>query len=159
VKKTPKAKTPKVDPFVEGLMGKLLERLTLLERKMDTVISQTSSKGSGHNSGAPAAVNRPPQAPAPQAPKERQMYEAICANCSKVCEVPFRPSENRAVYCKVCFAQKKGQPHGMPILRPVSIPPKPAGKLGEPIAPPPPVAGASKKAKKSKPAKSAKKKR
>jgi CxxC-x17-CxxC domain-containing protein len=152
--KKSKAKAPKVDPFVEGLMGKLLERLTNLEHKMDKVLSQTAKSGpagAGHQPQQPQQQQQPPR------PKERQMYEAICANCAKVCEVPFRPSENRAVYCKVCFAQKKGQPHGMPILRPVAVPPKPVGDLGKPLKSPAPEVPPKKA--KAKPRKASKKKK
>jgi CxxC-x17-CxxC domain-containing protein len=36
------------------------------------------------------------------------MYEAVCAECGKSCEVPFRPSGNRPVYCSNCFKGKEG---------------------------------------------------
>lgn len=35
------------------------------------------------------------------------MYEAVCADCKDHCEVPFRPSPDRAIYCKPCFAKRK----------------------------------------------------
>ncbi len=145
---------PKVDPFLEGLMGKLLDRLNALEKKMDVVISRTAGKSSGASGPA-----RPHEAPAAQPPRrERTLYEAICADCSKVCEVPFQPTENRPVYCKACWAKRRGERHGMPVLTPVALPPKPVSKLGlAPKAPPPPPAP-PKKAKKKAPAKKAKKK-
>ena len=34
---------------------------------------------------------------------EREMFKATCAECGKPCEVPFRPSGDRPVYCKDCF--------------------------------------------------------
>jgi len=36
------------------------------------------------------------------------MFKAICADCGKECEVPFKPSGDRPVYCKECFAKRKG---------------------------------------------------
>jgi CxxC-x17-CxxC domain-containing protein len=33
----------------------------------------------------------------------RQMYSAVCDNCGKNCEIPFRPSGDRPVYCSDCF--------------------------------------------------------
>lgn len=33
---------------------------------------------------------------------ERQMYPAVCAECGKETEVPFKPSEDRPVYCRDC---------------------------------------------------------
>ena len=38
---------------------------------------------------------------------ERQMFDAVCANCGKPCKVPFRPREDRPVYCSECFAEMK----------------------------------------------------
>ncbi len=32
------------------------------------------------------------------------MHSAICASCKKSCEVPFRPSGDKPVYCRDCFA-------------------------------------------------------
>jgi len=40
-------------------------------------------------------------------PPQREMYTAICANCSKEARVPFKPREDRPVYCSDCFAQMK----------------------------------------------------
>jgi CxxC-x17-CxxC domain-containing protein len=33
----------------------------------------------------------------------REMHKAVCAECKKECEVPFKPTEGRPVYCKECF--------------------------------------------------------
>ena len=38
--------------------------------------------------------------------RRSQMFEAICANCGKRCEVPFRPSGQRPVYCRDCFGKQ-----------------------------------------------------
>lgn len=37
----------------------------------------------------------------------KEMFKAICAECKKECEVPFKPREDRPVYCKDCFAKNK----------------------------------------------------
>lgn len=37
----------------------------------------------------------------------REMHKAICAECKRECEVPFKPSNDRPVYCKDCFAKRK----------------------------------------------------
>lgn len=34
----------------------------------------------------------------------REMFEAVCADCGKEAQVPFRPKEGRPVYCSECFA-------------------------------------------------------
>lgn len=35
----------------------------------------------------------------------RQMHPAVCAECGIETEVPFRPSNDRPVYCRACFSQ------------------------------------------------------
>ena len=37
----------------------------------------------------------------------RQMHKAVCAECGQECEVPFKPTEGRPVYCKECFRNKR----------------------------------------------------
>ena len=32
-----------------------------------------------------------------------QKFDAICSNCGKKCQVPFRPDGEKPVYCKDCF--------------------------------------------------------
>ncbi len=37
----------------------------------------------------------------------REMHKAVCADCGKECEVPFKPSGDRPVYCRECFQKHK----------------------------------------------------
>ncbi len=32
-----------------------------------------------------------------------QKFDAVCSNCGKACQVPFRPDGKNPVYCKNCF--------------------------------------------------------
>ena len=36
------------------------------------------------------------------------MYKAVCSECKKSCDVPFRPTGDKPVYCRDCFADKRG---------------------------------------------------
>jgi len=38
---------------------------------------------------------------------KREMHKAICADCGKECEVPFKPQEGRPVYCKECYQKHR----------------------------------------------------
>lgn len=38
-----------------------------------------------------------------------QLHKAVCADCGKTCEVPFKPNGMKPVYCKDCFAKNGGQ--------------------------------------------------
>ncbi len=37
----------------------------------------------------------------------KEMHKAVCADCGKECEVPFKPSGERPVYCRDCFGKHK----------------------------------------------------
>ena len=44
---------------------------------------------------------------------EVQMTKVICTSCQSECEVPFKPTSSKPVYCRACFAQQgKGIPGG-----------------------------------------------
>ncbi|MFC1710361.1 CxxC-x17-CxxC domain-containing protein [Patescibacteria group bacterium] len=38
----------------------------------------------------------------------REMYSAVCAECGRDCEVPFRPTGDKPIYCSRCFENKEG---------------------------------------------------
>lgn len=38
----------------------------------------------------------------------RTMHKATCSGCKQECEVPFKPTEGRDVFCQDCF--KKNNP-------------------------------------------------
>ena len=40
-----------------------------------------------------------------------QKFSATCAACHKKCEVPFRPSGDKPVYCSDCFGKKNQDDH------------------------------------------------
>ena len=37
----------------------------------------------------------------------REMHKATCSECGNECEVPFKPTEGKPVYCKECFRKKR----------------------------------------------------
>ncbi len=38
----------------------------------------------------------------------REMHKAVCDKCGKDCEVPFRPSGDKPIFCNDCFEGKDG---------------------------------------------------
>ena len=40
---------------------------------------------------------------------ERGKFAAVCADCGKECEVPFKPDENKSVYCQTCWIKRKSR--------------------------------------------------
>ena len=37
----------------------------------------------------------------------REMHKTTCSECGQECEVPFKPTEGRPVFCKDCYAKRK----------------------------------------------------
>ncbi len=42
--------------------------------------------------------------------QDKEMFSAVCDDCGKNCQVPFRPSSNKPIYCSDCF-EKRGNSH------------------------------------------------
>jgi CxxC-x17-CxxC domain-containing protein len=38
------------------------------------------------------------------------MHEVTCDKCGKACEVPFKPTGNKPVYCSDCFRKNEERP-------------------------------------------------
>jgi CxxC-x17-CxxC domain-containing protein len=94
-----------------GILNKIQQQLTFLEKKIDSLIGKPASPA---YSSQPA---RPFQHPGHShgrddgrqgnSYRERTLHRAICAECKKECEVPFRPTGDRPVYCKDCFSKRR----------------------------------------------------
>ena len=39
--------------------------------------------------------------------RQRELHKATCSDCKNECEVPFKPSGDRPVYCKDCYSKRK----------------------------------------------------
>jgi len=37
----------------------------------------------------------------------QERHKAVCSECGQECEVPFKPTEGKPVYCKECYSKKK----------------------------------------------------
>jgi len=46
--------------------------------------------------------------------QEKRMHSAICADCGAQCEVPFRPTAGKPIYCKNCFRKGDTTPAKTP---------------------------------------------
>ncbi|MBI9071039.1 MAG: hypothetical protein JEY94_05550 [Melioribacteraceae bacterium] len=40
--------------------------------------------------------------------RDSAMYNVVCDSCGKDCEVPFRPTQGKPIYCDKCFGNEKG---------------------------------------------------
>lgn len=158
-KKTTKSNSRESETELVALVTRIAERLDVLEKKMDQVIGQTSPRSSERGGPSrpapqpvvpsqpfrpPVPVTRPNEVkPAPtghpqghsHGRREKIMHKAVCADCHKDCEIPFKPTGERPVFCKECFSKRKnnkppkvdqGQPLPAPVLpeapKPVDLP-------------------------------------
>jgi CxxC-x17-CxxC domain-containing protein len=49
--------------------------------------------------------------------EDRQMFDAVCSNCGDKCQIPFRPSQGRDVFCSRCFDMQSGSESHRPERR------------------------------------------
>ena len=38
----------------------------------------------------------------------RESHETVCSECGEKCSVPFVPRKDSPVYCRSCYAKRKG---------------------------------------------------
>jgi CxxC-x17-CxxC domain-containing protein len=39
--------------------------------------------------------------------QQNNIHKAVCADCGKECEVPFKPRQNKPVYCQACWSVRR----------------------------------------------------
>jgi CxxC-x17-CxxC domain-containing protein len=98
IKRKSASVSSRVEPDIGGMIGKMQQQLASMERKIDILIGQPPIRQS------PARIIEVKQE---NRFRERILHKAICADCNKECEVPFKPSGDRPVYCKDCFSKRK----------------------------------------------------
>lgn len=47
-------------------------------------------------------------------PFSKQSHKATCDKCGSACEVPFRPTGSKPIYCRDCFRTMEGSESPMP---------------------------------------------
>ncbi len=114
MKKSAKIKKPDVQEAVEtdiaGLIIKVMQQITFLDKKIDALIAQSAARpAEARPSAAPFQHSGRHERHDQGRPdfRDRILHKAVCADCSKECEVPFKPTGNRPVYCKECFSKRK----------------------------------------------------
>jgi CxxC-x17-CxxC domain-containing protein len=109
-------KKKKNDKDVPAMMVQIQGQLAVLDRKLDSFMTKSLTElAQALAASKPVVrpqVHMPPSVRPAQSefPLRRPMYAVICYECGKDSELPFKPSGNRPVYCKECFAKRKGRP-------------------------------------------------
>lgn len=116
-----------VEPEISALIIKVQEQLASLEKKIDTLIGRPLPRPPEQKPfykpfQHPSQGNNRADSRQGNNFRERAMHKTICADCKKECEVPFKPTGDRPVYCKECFSKRKA---GGPVPLKVNIDNKP----------------------------------
>jgi CxxC-x17-CxxC domain-containing protein len=114
--------SPQVKTDLAGLVNKMYEQLVALEKKVDILINRPAErahdggnrfqKHGGSRFGHPDRFGggrrdeRSGGGKFGDRPREKRFNEAICSECGKKCELPFKPTGDRPVYCRECFAAR-----------------------------------------------------
>ena len=104
---------PQDEPGVAGLINKVQQQLSAMEKKLDILISQSPKRPFEKNySQKPFRrfnySHRHDRGREGSGSREKTYTRVICADCNKECEIPFKPSGDRPVYCKECFSKRRG---------------------------------------------------
>ena len=88
---------------IAELFYQLNQRLSVIEKKIDTLISKPSAPKDSFRSfdNSKRRDNNRDN----DFHKEKSFTRVICSKCSKECEIPFKPTDNRPVFCKECFSK------------------------------------------------------
>lgn len=65
--------------------------------RKDSKNSKSFNSGFGNNFSSNRSFSSGP----------REMHDAKCSECQADCQVPFKPTEGKPVYCRDCYQKKK----------------------------------------------------
>jgi CxxC-x17-CxxC domain-containing protein len=103
--------SPQVETDVTGLLNRMYEQLASLEKKVDALISRSSNRAQDgdrfQKSGPRFRHSDRGDARNDDRSREKNFTQAVCTKCGKECEIPFRPTGDRPVYCRDCFSGRK----------------------------------------------------
>ena len=100
----PKKPNIKADQLADVVIESPKEEITDLSSLLS---GESQSQNSGTRSNSRDDTSRPK--------KKRKSYPAVCDECGKDTDVPFKPNPDKPVYCKECFERRKSdQPNKKP---------------------------------------------
>ena len=91
---------PQEETDVVTLLQEIKTRLVFLEKKIDAL----SSKPQERHQERPFSHDRGDR----DSSFSPRGFKAVCAECGQSCEVPFKPTGDRPIYCRNCFSKREG---------------------------------------------------
>jgi CxxC-x17-CxxC domain-containing protein len=101
--------SPQPETDLAGLVNKMYKQLVALEKKVDSLINLSADRaqdGDRLQKSGPRFKHFEPSGGAKyhDRSKKRNFTQAVCSECGKECEIPFKPTGDRPVYCRDCFS-------------------------------------------------------
>jgi len=90
---------------ITELFDQLNQRLSVIEKKIDTLISKPSAPKDSFRSFDNS--KRRDNNRDSNFREEKSFTRVVCSKCAKECEIPFKPTGNRPVFCKECFSKNE----------------------------------------------------
>jgi|GEM_PF-1183383 CxxC-x17-CxxC domain-containing protein len=89
---------------VVTLLQQIKQQLIFLEKKVDALSSSQPQERRPERSFGHDRHDRGDR----DGGFSNRGFKAICAECGQSCEIPFKPSGDRPVYCRDCFSKREG---------------------------------------------------
>ncbi len=126
---------------ITQVMVQVQAQLASLDKKLDAFINKSLTDIAEALAAQKAAAAPRPVATVSSAPvarpadqSRRPMFAIVCYECGKDSELPFKPAAGRPVYCKECFAKRRGGNAAPVSSEPKLSAPTIAAKAPEPVA-------------------------
>lgn len=98
-KRKDRTKRTQDEPDFLTLLQEIQQQLVFLEKKIDALSSQPQKRNRDRSYSYDRSDRK-------GGFREKSFTKAVCAQCHKECEVPFKPIDNRPVYCSDCFSKR-----------------------------------------------------
>jgi len=98
--------SPKNESGIAGPIHRMQQQLNAMEKKLDILIGQSSARPNEKNYTQANSYHRDRERH-DSYHEDKTFTRVTCSDCSKECEVPFKPSGDRPIYCRECFSKHK----------------------------------------------------
>lgn len=70
--------------------------------------SEGRSRFGARSEGRGGFERREPRSFGKRTTNKQDLFKVICSKCGKECEVPFKPTNNKPIFCRECFKKPEG---------------------------------------------------
>jgi len=85
------------------VLARIEAKIIALDKKMDALMMRSSPKPMERERSSYSGRRHDFHQ------QDKAMHKAVCSECGQACEIPFKPSGDRPVFCSECFARQQGE--------------------------------------------------